>query len=74
MGTNPNLGGHVGVVDDPPDVGHEAHVQHPVRLVQHEVLHSMEPNLLLLHKVQQSVSEVLKVFQLEPQHLLSFFA
>ena len=53
IGYNHYLGRHVGIVDDPPDVWHEAHVQHPVGLVQHEVLHSMEPDLLLLHKVEQ---------------------
>ena len=60
LGTNPYLGRHVGIVDDPPDVGHEAHVQHPVGLVQHEVLHRVEPDLLLLHKVQQSAHGVCK--------------
>ena len=60
LGTNPYLGRHVGIVDDPPDVGHEAHVQHPVGLVQHEVLHRVEPDLLLLHKVQQSAHGVFK--------------
>ena len=74
---NPYFGRHVGIVDDPPDVGHETHVQHPVCLVQHEVLHSMEPNLLLLYKVQQSANygvfkqKLQNLFQLEPQLLES---
>ena len=62
LGTNPYLGRHVGIVDDPPDVGHEAHVQHPVGLVQHEVLHRVEPDLLLLHKVQQSANGFLHIY------------
>ena len=59
---NHYLGRHVGIVDDPPDVGHEAHVQHPVGLVQHEVLHRVEPDLLLLHKVQQSANGFLHIY------------
>ena len=42
LGTNPYLGRHVGIVDDPPDVGHEAHVQHPIGLIQHQVGHATE--------------------------------
>ena len=59
-GTWTHLGGHVGIVDDALDVGHEAHVEHPVGLVQHQVLHGVETDLLLLHKVQQSVKRFLK--------------
>ena len=45
---NPYLVRHVGIIDSPSDIWHEAHVHHPVSLVQHEVLHWMEPNLFLL--------------------------
>ena len=36
------------------DVGQEAHVQHPVGLVQHELLDFVQKDVLLLHQVEQA--------------------
>ena len=40
--------------DDAPDAGPEAHVQHAVRLVQHEDLHVGEAQVAVLHEVEQA--------------------
>ena len=40
-------------IDDALDVGQEAHVQHPVRLVQHQQLHLRQVHRLLLDVIQQ---------------------
>ena len=41
-------------VEDPPDVGHEAHVEHPVRLVEHEDLDLAEVRGALADEVEQA--------------------
>ena len=45
--------GHAGVLHHPPDVRHEAHVQHPVRLVQHEELDGVELDVAALGEVEE---------------------
>merc|ERR1712183_388467 len=47
------LGRHVGAGDASLDVWHETHVQHPVGLVQHQVLQVGESNSALVHIVHQ---------------------
>merc|ERR1719233_2833489 len=44
---------HVGISHDLLHVRHEPHVQHPVSLVQHQVLHHVEPHLPLTHEVDE---------------------
>ena len=48
------LGRHAGDADGAPDVRHEALVQHPVRLVQDEELHTAEGDVASLGKVKKS--------------------
>ena len=40
--------------DDPADVMDEAHVEHAVGLVEHEDLHLVEPDVALIHEVEQA--------------------
>ena len=40
---NPYLARHVGIVDAPSDIWHEAHVHHPVGFVQHEAFTGWNP-------------------------------
>ena len=48
------LGRHAGDADGPPDVRHEALVQHPVRLVQDEELEAAKGDMASLGKVKKS--------------------
>ena len=40
---NPYLVRHVGIIDSPSDIWHEAHVHHPVGFVQHEAFTGWNP-------------------------------
>ena len=53
-GPHENLSVRTNLLKDLPDLGLEAHVQHPVRLVQAEVVAELEADLAPVEEVHQS--------------------